>query len=60
MPKYDLAKKIVNRELSRRQMIKALGAAGVITTLSPLVSKSAFAKTQVGLFTFCGYDYDGL
>ena len=44
MPKYDLAKKIVNGELSRRQMIKALWAAGVITSLSPLVEKSAFAN----------------
>ena len=60
MPKYDLAKKIVNRELSRRQMIKALGAAGVMTTLSPVISKSAFAKDQVGLFTWGGYDDDGL
>ena len=60
MPKYDLAKKIVNGELSRRQMIKALGAAGGVTTLSPLVSKSAFAKEQVGLFTWGGYDDDGL
>ena len=42
MPKYDLAKKIANGELSRRQMIKALGAAGVMTTLSPVISKSAF------------------
>ncbi|SVE08976.1 uncharacterized protein METZ01_LOCUS461830, partial [marine metagenome] len=42
MPKYDLAKKIVNRELSRRQMIKALGAVGVMTTVSPVISRSAF------------------
>ena len=60
MPKYDYAKKIVNRELSRRQMIKALGAVGVMTTLSPVISKPAFAKNQVGLFTWGGYDDDGL
>ena len=60
MPKYDLAKKIVNRELSRRQILKGLGAAGVLTTISPVISKSAFAKSQVGLFTWGGYDDDGL
>ena len=60
MPKYDLAKKIANGELSRRQMIKALGAAGVMTTLSPVISKTAFAKDQVGLFTWGGYDDPGL
>ena len=29
MPKYDLSKRIVNGELTRRQMLKGLGAAGV-------------------------------
>ena len=35
MPKYDLSKKIINGELTRRQMLKGLGAAGVISTTIP-------------------------
>ena len=47
MPKYDLSKRIVNGELTRRQMLKGLGAAGVISTTVPLLPKTAFAKSQV-------------
>tara|TARA_B100001123_G_scaffold241592_1_gene270099 strand:- start:352 stop:1464 length:1113 start_codon:yes stop_codon:yes gene_type:complete len=60
MPKYDLSKKIINREISRRNMIKGLGAAGVITTTMPMIAKRAMAAQQVGLFTWGGYDDDGL
>ena len=44
MPKYDLSKKIINRDISRRDMIKGLGAAGVITTTLPLLTKRALAE----------------
>ena len=60
MPKYDLSKRIVNGELSRRQMLKGLGAAGVLSTTVPLLPKTAFAKQQVQLFTWGGYDDEGL
>ena len=40
MPKYDLSKKIINRDISRRDMIKGLGAAGVITTTAIAYEKS--------------------
>ena len=60
MPKYDLSKKLINGELTRRQMLKGLGAAGVISTTIPLMSKSAFAKQQAQLFTWGGYDDPGL
>ena len=60
MPKYDLSKKIINREISRRDMLKGLGAAGVISTTMPMLSRRAMAASQVGLFTWGGYDDDGL
>ena len=47
MPKYDLSKKIINREISRRDMLKGLGAAGVISTTMPMLSRSAMAASQV-------------
>ena len=38
MPKYDLSKRIVNGELTRRQMLKGLGAAGVLSaTMGPVL-----------------------
>ena len=37
MPKYDLSKRIVNGELTRRQMLKGLGAAGVLSTTIPMI-----------------------
>ena len=43
MPKYDLSKRIVNGELTRRQMLKGLGAAGVLSTTIPMIPKTAFA-----------------
>ena len=60
MPKYDLSKRIVNGEVSRRQMLKGMAAAGVLSTTVPLLPKTAFAKQQVQLFTWGGYDDEGL
>ena len=60
MPKYDLSKRIVNGELTRRQMLKGLGAAGVLSTTVSMLPKTAFAKQQAQLFTWGGYDDPGL
>ncbi len=46
MPKYDLSKRIVNGELSRRQMLKGLGAAGVLSTTVPLLPKTALQNNK--------------
>ena len=57
MSKYDIVKKIKNRELTRRQMLKAAAAAGVVATTMPMQS---MAQGSVNHFTWGGYDDPGM
>lgn len=55
----ELKSRLANGDLTRRQMIQALGAAGVALVTMPVASKRALAEEQATYFTWSGYDDQG-
>lgn len=53
-PKYDITKKILSGKLNRRQMIQAMGAAGLIATTQ--FGTKVFAEDNARVLTWSGYD----
>jgi spermidine/putrescine transport system substrate-binding protein len=52
----DLKEGMATGRLSRRQLMRALGAAGIALTTVPLLAKPAKAEGEVMLMTWVGYD----
>tara|TARA_B100000941_G_scaffold108899_1_gene76225 strand:- start:6 stop:1109 length:1104 start_codon:yes stop_codon:yes gene_type:complete len=53
-PKYDITKKILSGKLNRRQMMQALGAAGLVATTQ--FGTKAMAAENARILTWSGYD----
>ena len=54
-PKSNIAKQIMSRKLNRRQLMKAMGAAGLVAT-TQFGANSAFAADNARVLTWSGYD----
>ena len=54
-PKSNIAKQIMGRKLNRRQLMKAMGAAGLVAT-TQFGANSAFAADNARVLTWSGYD----
>jgi spermidine/putrescine transport system substrate-binding protein len=52
----DLTARIADRALSRRQLVAALGAAGLALAALPLVPRRARAAGEITFMTWVGYD----
>ncbi len=61
MRQTTLRRQLLNKQFSRRDMLKTMSSAGLVLATVPIINKSAFAATeQATYFTWGGYDDEGL
>ncbi len=56
MDKHEFLDRLAEGRLSRREMVKVLGSAGLATVILPVAARRTLAEEQVTYFTWSGYD----